>query len=273
MKISDLYNAYAAMERLPVEARAAEVAAAKRRSDTLARLDKKASHAKQAAEAATGKLQAELRAEAQAASSKGAIPKSGTVASGSQPNFIKVRSIRERVEGLLVDKTRTEKHLDRLRSDLSALERQIEEELRRNGAWARGQRADAITYWVGGLSVLLSVICGPALMGVAILLVALAIVGYRLWGPSAIMMRATQKHPALGSHRRSRLGYILSLCGWTGLFSLIFNLMLSRVMNPPGARLGFEEASGLGLLNIFWVVGILFVLAAVVVGRRMRRGL
>ncbi|OAD97734.1 hypothetical protein [Arthrobacter sp. OY3WO11] len=272
MKIGELYDAYAAMEQLPVDARAAAAIAAKQRSDALARVDKRASNAKQTAEAAKAKLQAELRAEAQAASSRGAIPKSGTEASGLQPNFSKVRSIRQKVDGLIVDKTRADKDLNRFRSDLHALEQQIEDELRAKGAWARGQRADAITYWVGGLGVLLSIICGPALLGVTILVVVLAIVACRLWGPSAMMMRATQKRPALGSHRKSRLGYILSSCGWAGIASLILNLMLSRVLSPPGAGLGFEESSGQGL-DPLWVAGMLCVIAAVVVGNRLRRGM
>lgn len=254
MKITDLYSAFAAMEQLPVDARAAEATAAKRRSDALARLDGSASHAKQATEEAKGELLAALRSEAKAASSKGAIPKSGTAASGSQPHFSRVRSLREKLEGLLADKTRALKDLDQLRSELHELEKQIAEELNNKGLRARAKLADVITCSVGGLGVLLSIVCGPALQGVAILAVTLAIVGYRLRGPSAMMMRAAQKRPALGSHQRFRLAYILGTCGWVGVMTLSVSGFLARQN-----------------IDAYWYLGVIGAVATIAAGRKALR--
>lgn len=271
MRINELYDTYAALEQLPVDARAAEASAAKRRSDALARLDEKASRVKQAAEAAKHKLQADLRFEAQAASAKGAISKSGSAASGSQPNFSRVRSLREKLEGLLADKARASKDLDRLRSDLHALEKQIAEELRNEGLWARAKLADVITCSIGGIGVLLSITGGPGLLGVTILMTALATVGYRLGRRSAMMMRATQKRPALGSHRKFRLGFILKACGWTGAISLILNLVLTAVLNDSGTGLALGELRR-NDLDSYWFLGMFGTLAVLVAGHRAQRG-
>lgn len=254
MNIGELYDAYAEIERLPFDARAAEGAAAKRRSDALARLDERASRARQVTEAAKANLRADLRSEAQAASSRGAIPKSGTEASGSEPNFRLVRSLREKLEGLLAEKARASQDLDRLRSNVHALESQIAEELRTKGLWARAQRADVVTSCVGGLGVALSIICGPVLPGVAILMVTLAIVGYRLRGPSAVMMRASQKRPALGTHQEFRLGYILSVCGWGGVMALAVSGFLARQN-----------------IDAYWYLGLVATVGTVAAGHNARR--
>lgn len=271
MKTGDLYDAYAAMGQLPVDARADEAAAAQRRSDALTRLDERTSHAKQVAEAAKSRLQADLRSEAQAASSRGAIPRSGTPASGSQPNFSRVRALRQELEGLLADKTRASMELNQLQSDLQTLERQIDDELRNTKLRARAKKADIVTYCICGVGVLLSIICGPALPGVAILVVALAIVGYRFRGLSAMMMRGTQKRPALGSHRKTRLGYILRACGCIGLFSLVLNLGVTAVLNAAGTNLALGELTRQDL-DLYWFLGVLGTLAALVAGHWTQRG-
>lgn len=254
MRIVNLYSAYAAMEQLPVDARAVEAATAKRRSDALARLKGRASHAKQETEGAKGELLAALRSEAKVSSSMGAIPKSGIAATGAQPNFNGVRSLRKKLEGLLADKTRALKDLERLQSELDVLEKQIAEELRNNGLWARAKLADAITCSVGVLGVLLSIVSGPALQGVAILAVTLAIVGYRLRGTSAMMMCAAQRRPALGSHQRFRLGFILAICGGVAVMTLSVSGFLAR----PN-------------IDAYWYLGMIGAITIIVAGRKAQR--
>ena len=272
MSIDELYGAYAAMERLPVEGRAADAAAAKRRSESLARLDEKVACARLAAKATTEKLLADLRAEAHAATSLGAIPTNGKVASGTEPDVGRVRALREQLAALHADRSRAETELERLRSALRALDAQIEDEGRRRAVWRQAKVADVLTAVLGGVAVLVSLACGPWLLGVFVLAVGLVLVGLRLArGRSAMMLRAAGRRPAVGSHRAVRRGYVLTRCGWLGVGSLSVSLALALAPGARGVDFAVGPMAGRGV-DASWFIGIVACLVVVVIGTRQQRG-
>lgn len=271
MELSELYDAYAAVEQLPIDARAAAAAAAKRRTDTLASLDDRMSRAKKDAEASKAKLQADLREEAQRASAMGAIPKGGASPSGAQPNFGRARATRQKLEGLLNEQKQATIALDRLRAELAALEKQIADELADKGLWAKAKAADALTYAIGGITVLLSILAGPGKIGVGILVLGLAFVAFRfIKGRSARMMRAAQKRPAVGSHARVRVGYVLASIGWAAGLTLIVSLVLTAVARASAFELAVGGLARSGL-DPFWFLGLVTSIAAIVLGVRAQR--
>lgn len=271
MKLSELYDAYAAMEQLPIDARAAAAAAAKRRTDTLASLDDRASRAKKEAEATKTKLQADLREQAQRASALGAIPKGGATASGAQPNFGRTQAMRQKLEGLLNEQKQAVGALDRLKAELAALEKQIADELANKGLWAKAKAADVVTYAIGGITVLLSILAGPGKIGVGILALGLTFVAFRFMkGRSARMMNAARKRPAVGSHPRVRFGYVLTGIGWAAGLTLILSLVITAVARASAIDLSVGSMDR-SRLDPFWFLGLAASVATVILGLRAQR--
>ena len=272
MSVQELYDAYAEMERLPVDGRSADEVAARHRSEVLARLDERAAQTKRTSELSKEKLLTDLRKEAQAASSQGAIPQHTAAVSGSLPDFSRVRRLRAKLEELNSAKVRADKELERLRSKMRAIEMQVEGEGRGKRLRAQARRADLITYVLGGITVVLSVAYGPALPGVSILAIGLGLVGIRLIrGRSALMLRAAQKRPALETLGRVRFGYVLSVCGWLGVISLMLSLAGTAVTTASGVNLTLGAISRQSL-DAYWFVGLAGALLLVSVAHRVMRG-
>lgn len=272
MRVQELYDAYAEMERLPVDGRSADEAAARHRSEVLARLDERAAQAKRTSELSKEKLLTDLRKEAQAASSQGAIPRHTAGVSGSVPDFARLRRLRAKLEELNAAKVRAGKELERLRSKLRAIEVQVEGEGRGKRLRAQARRADLITYLLGGITVALSVAYGPALPGVSILAIGLGLVGIRLFrGRSALMLRAAEKRPALETLGKVRFGYVLSVCGWVGVVSLILSLAGTAVVTASGVNVTLGSMTRQGM-DVYWFVGLAGAILVVSVAHRVLRG-
>lgn len=270
-RLRELYATYEGLEEIPSQMTKAAKAGTEKCEAALAeisRTQRAAAHRHEQAVAAVksrhrsahGEIENRLRAAAQSATQKGALPATTAMGTGGAPEFARLRTLDARLGQAIDDKRKLEFTLQRLR-----------EQIKHEEGYSEARKRDRVTSWLLCGGAFLSVVVGANFLGAIIAIVAASVVQLRLthW-QSAYVLAQSKKFPSIGYNTRLRGAVVRVIAAWCLLALLLVTVVASNILqraHPYWSETGLWRWMPSGALGApgfgAYVSAILFWLAFV----------